>query len=69
MQIHPCVLMSAYGGDFLDREEIMSRLRGIKALLFMASSSTDQIENQDCAFWFLAEELAVCIEKLEKNKK
>ena len=51
------------------KEEIISKMRGIKALLFMASSSTDQIEDQDCAFWFLAEELAVCIEKLEKNKK
>lgn len=51
----------------MDREEIISKLRGIKALLFMASSITDQIEDQDCAFWFLAEELAKCIEDLEKH--
>ena len=59
------MLMSAYGGDFLEKEEIMSKLRGIKALLFMASSSTDQIEDQDQAFWFLAEQLADCIDELE----
>lgn len=49
----------------MDKEEIISKLRGIKALLFMASSSTDQIEDQDQAFWFLAEQLADCIEELE----
>lgn len=48
-----------------DREEIISKLRGIKALLFMASSSKDQIEDQDQAFWFLAEQLADCVEELE----
>lgn len=52
-----------------DREEIISKLRGIKALLFMASSSTDQIEDQDQAFWFLAEQLADCIEELETLDK
>lgn len=49
----------------MEKEEIMSKLRGIKALLFMASSSIDQIEDQDCAFWFLAEQLADCIDELE----
>ena len=52
-----------------DREEIISKLRGIKALLFMASSSTDQIEDQDQACWFLAEQLADCIEELETLDK
>ena len=50
---------------YMEREEIISKLRGIKALLFMASSSTDQIEDQDQAFWFLAEQLADCVEELE----
>lgn len=53
----------------MDREEIMSKLRGIKALLFMASSSTDQIEDQDQAFWFLAEQLADCIDEIEGMDK
>lgn len=61
--------MSAYGGDFMHKEEVISKLRGIKALLFMASSSTDQIEDQDQAFWFLAEQLADCIEELEKSRE
>lgn len=61
--------MLAYGGDFMHKEEIISKLRGIKALLYMASSSTDQIEDQDQAFWFLAEQLAECIEELEALKK
>ena len=50
------------------KEEIVSKLRGIKALLFMASSSTDQIEDQDKAFWFLAEQLADCIDALENDR-
>ena len=52
----------------MDREEIISKLRGIKALLFMASSSTDQIEDQDQAFWLLAEQLAECIDALENDR-
>lgn len=51
------------------KEEIISKLRGIKALLFMASSSTDQIEDQDQAFWFLAEQLADCIDEIEGMDK
>ena len=35
----------------------------------MASSSKDQIEDQDQAFWFLAEQLADCIEELETLDK
>lgn len=54
---------------YMYKEEIVSKLRGIKALLFMASSSTDQIEDQDQAFWFLAEQLADCIEELETLDK
>ena len=53
----------------MEREEIISKLRGIKALLFMASSSTDQIEDQDQAFWLLGEQLADCIEELEKCRE
>lgn len=52
-----------------DREEIISKLRGIKALLFMASSSTDQIEDQDQAFWLLGEQLADCIDALENDRQ
>ena len=51
------------------KEEIISKLRGIKALLFMASSSTDQIEDQDQAFLFLAEQLSECIEELENSRQ
>ncbi len=51
------------------KEEIVSKLRGIKALLFMASSSTDQIEDQDQAFLFLAEQLSECIEELENSRQ
>lgn len=52
----------------MNKEEIISKLRGIKALLFMASSSTDQIEDQDQAFWFLAEQMADCIDALENDR-
>lgn len=52
----------------MDKEEIISKLCGIKALLFMASSSTDQIEDQNQAFWFLAEQLADCIDALESDR-
>lgn len=34
----------------------------------MASSSTDQIEDQDKAFWFLGEQLADCIDALENDR-
>ena len=54
---------------YMEREEIISKLRGIKALLFMASSSTDQIEAQDQAFWLLGEQLADCIEELEEQNR
>ena len=63
------MLWSAYGGDFLDREEIMSRLRGIKALLFMASSSVDQIDDQEYAFALLGDQVQECIEELETLDK
>lgn len=61
--------MSHVGGSFMYKEEIISKLRGIKALLFMASSSIDQIEDQDQAFLFLAEQMAECIEELEKSRE
>lgn len=47
------------------KEEIISKLRGIKALLFMASSSTDQIEDQEYAFALLGDQVQECIEELE----
>lgn len=54
---------------YMDKEEIISKLRAIKALLYMASSSTDQIEDQDQAFWFLAEQMADCIDALENDRQ
>ena len=69
MQITPLYAnVGIWGGFYMDREEIISKLRGIKALLFMASSSTDQIEDQDQAFWLLAEQLAECIDALENDR-
>ena len=53
---------------YMEREEIISKLRGINALLFMASSSKDQIEEQDQAFWLMGEQLADCIDALENDR-
>lgn len=61
--------MSHVGGGFMYKEEIISKLRGIKALLFMASSSVDQIDDQEYAFALLGDQVQECIEELEKNRE
>lgn len=53
----------------MHKEEIISKLRGIKALLYMASSSVDQIEDQEYAFALLGDQVQECIEELETLDK
>ena len=53
----------------MHKEEIISKLRGIKALLYMASSSVDQIEDQEYAFALLGDQVQECIEELEEQNR
>ena len=40
------------------KEELVDKMRGIKALLYMASTTTDQIEDQEYAFALLGDHSA-----------
>lgn len=53
----------------MHKEEIISKLRGIKALLYMASSSVDQIDDQEYAFALLGDQVQECIEELEEQNR
>lgn len=61
--------MSHVGGSFMYKEELVDKMRGIKALLYMASTTTDQIEDQEYAFALLGDQVQECIEELEKNRE
>lgn len=54
---------------YMDKEEIISKLRGIKALLYMASTTTDQIEDQEYAFALLGDQVQECIDEIEGMDK
>ena len=51
------------------KEELVDKMRGIKALLYMASTTTDQNEAQEYAFALLGDQVQECIEELEKNRE
>lgn len=63
------VLMSHVGGSFMYKEELVDKMRGIKALLYMASTTTDQIEDQGYAFALLGDQVQECIEELEEQNR
>ena len=51
------------------KEELVDKMRGIKALLYMASSSVDQIDDQEYAFALLGDQVQECIEELEEQNR
>lgn len=61
--------MSHVGGSFMYKEELVDKMRGIKALLYMASTTTDQIEDQGYAFALLGDQVQECIEELEEQNR
>ena len=48
-------------------EEIIAKLKGAEALLFMCSNTTDEIENQQYAYKLLGDIIAECVEALENE--
>lgn len=51
----------------MDKEEIIVKLKGVEALLFMCSNTTDEIENQQYAYKLLWDIIAECVEALENE--
>lgn len=51
----------------MDKEEVISKLKGAEALLFMCSNTTDEIENQQYAYKLLGDIIAECVEALENE--
>lgn len=51
----------------MDKEEIIVKLKGVEALLFMCSNTTDEIENQQYAYKLLGDIIAECVEALENE--
>lgn len=51
----------------MDKEEIVAKLKGVEALLFMCSNTTDEIENQQYAYKLLGDTVAECVEALENE--
>lgn len=48
------------------KEDVVFKLRGIKALLYYISEVDSQVEDADFGLMLLCEELEKCIEKLEE---
>lgn len=49
----------------MDIEEILAKLKGIKAQIYMASNTTERIEDQQYALLLMSENLAEIIDELE----
>lgn len=51
------------------KEELEAKLRGVKALLYMCSNTTDEIEDQQYGFSLLGDIVAECIDELEESEE
>ena len=55
------------GVNLMVSEDVIAKLKGVKALLYMCGYNSDHIEDEEYAFYLLAEVIDECLNNIKED--